>query len=152
MAESERSCVIPLAEAQKRIPGAPGAHFATFMQRGTVRVLLSLPVSPNRQTPHAQDEVYVIVRGRGVLFHSGRRDPFEAGDFIFVAGDGALVRGFHGGPRGMGRLLWSSGRRGPDVERDARGQARVGPDQMSPSSITFDRTAGSHSAYRGRST
>jgi mannose-6-phosphate isomerase-like protein (cupin superfamily) len=85
MAESERSCVIPLAEAQKRIPGAPGAHFATFMQRGTVRVLLSLPVSPNRQTPHAQDEVYVIVRGRGVLFHRGRRDPFEAGDFIFVA-------------------------------------------------------------------
>jgi mannose-6-phosphate isomerase-like protein (cupin superfamily) len=55
------------------------------MQRGTVRVLLSLPVSPNRQTPHAQDEVYVIVRGRGILFHNGRRDPFQAGDFIFVA-------------------------------------------------------------------
>ena len=55
------------------------------MQRGTVRALLSLPVSPSRQTPHAQDEVYVIVRRPGVLFHDGRRDPFEAGDFIFVA-------------------------------------------------------------------
>jgi mannose-6-phosphate isomerase-like protein (cupin superfamily) len=85
MTESERSRVIALAEAQRRIPGPPGAHFVTVMQRGTLRVLLSLPVSPNRQTPHAQDEVYVIVRGRGVLFHGGRRDPFEAGDFIFVA-------------------------------------------------------------------
>jgi mannose-6-phosphate isomerase-like protein (cupin superfamily) len=55
------------------------------MQRGTLRILLSLPVSPNRQTPHAQDEVYVIVRGRGVLFHGGERDPFEAGDLLFVS-------------------------------------------------------------------
>jgi mannose-6-phosphate isomerase-like protein (cupin superfamily) len=85
MTDSDRSRVIPLAEAQKRIPGPPGAHFVTVMQRGSIRALLSLPVSPNRQTPHAQDEVYVIVRGRGVLFHDGRRDQFEAGDFIFVA-------------------------------------------------------------------
>ena len=42
-------------------------------------------MSPNRQTPHSQDEVYVIARGRGVLFHDGRQDQFEAGDFIFVA-------------------------------------------------------------------
>ena len=72
MTDSDRSRVIPLAEAQKRIPGPPGAHFVTVMQRGSIRALLSLPVSPNRQTPHAQDEIYVIVRGRGVLFHDGR--------------------------------------------------------------------------------
>ena len=43
----------------------------------------SLP--PNQQTPHAQDEVYVIVRGRGVLLHDGKRESFEAGDCLFVA-------------------------------------------------------------------
>ena len=85
MTDSDRSRVIPLAEAQKRIPGPPGAHSVTVMQRGTVRVLLSLPLSPNRQTPHAQDEVYVVARGRGALVHEGRRERFEAGDFIFVA-------------------------------------------------------------------
>jgi mannose-6-phosphate isomerase-like protein (cupin superfamily) len=85
MTDLDRSRVIPLVEAQKLIPGPPGAHFVTVMQRGTVRALLSLPVSPNRQTPHTQDEVYVIVRGRGALFHDGRRDKFETGDFIFVA-------------------------------------------------------------------
>ena len=85
MTDLDRSRVIPLVEAQKLIRGPPGAHFVTVMQRGTVRALLSLPVSPNRQTPHAQDEVYIIMRGRGVLFHNGRRDKFETGDCIFVA-------------------------------------------------------------------
>ena len=85
MTDSGRSWVIRLTETQKLIPRPPGAHFVTVMQRGTVRALLSLPVSPNRQTPHVQDEVYVIVSGRGVLFHDGRRDSFEAGDFLFVA-------------------------------------------------------------------
>jgi hypothetical protein len=26
-----------------------------------------------------------VVRGRGVLFHDGKRDSFEPGDFLFVA-------------------------------------------------------------------
>jgi mannose-6-phosphate isomerase-like protein (cupin superfamily) len=85
MGERDRSCVIHLAEARERIPGPLGQHFVGLMQRGTLRVQLSLPVFPNRQTPHAQDEVYVIIRGRGVLFHGGERDQFEAGDLLFVS-------------------------------------------------------------------
>ena len=85
MGERDRSRVIHLTEAQGCIPGPPGQHFVSLMERGTLRVLLSLPVSPNRQTPHAQDEVYIIVRGRGVLFHGGERDPFGPGDLIFVS-------------------------------------------------------------------
>ena len=85
MTKTARSRVIRLAEAQQRIPGPAGEHSVSLMQRGTLEVKLSLPVIPNRQTPHAQDEVYVIVRGRGVLFHDGERDPFESGDLLFVA-------------------------------------------------------------------
>lgn len=40
---------------------------------------------PKEQEPHTQDEIYVIVRGRGVLFHGGKCDPFEPGDILFVA-------------------------------------------------------------------
>jgi len=40
---------------------------------------------PNLQTPHTQDELYIIIRGRGVLLHDGKRDGFEAGDLLFVA-------------------------------------------------------------------
>ena len=77
MAESERSCVIPLAEAQKRIPGAPGAQFATFMQRGTVRVLLSLPVSPNRQTPKTRSMSSCVAGGFSFIVAAATRSKRE---------------------------------------------------------------------------
>jgi len=57
----------------------------TVLHRGTLDVKLAVLARPNVQTPHAQDEVYIVMRGRGVLFHDGVRDAFEAGDFLFVA-------------------------------------------------------------------
>ena len=85
MSKPDRSRVIRLADAQAGIPGPAGERSVSFLQRGTLTVLLSLPVSPNRQTPHVQDEVYVIVRGRGVLLHGGERDPFGPGDLLFMS-------------------------------------------------------------------
>ena len=82
-----RSRVIRLAEDQAGIPGPAGDHAVSLLQRGTLHVKLSLPVPPNHQTPHAQDEVYVVIRGRGVLFHDGERDAFESGDVMFVAAE-----------------------------------------------------------------
>ena len=85
MSKSERSRVIRLAEARARIPGPAGEHSTSVLQRGTLDVKLSLPEPPNVQSPHEQDELYVIVKGRGVLVHDGKRDSFEAGDAMFVA-------------------------------------------------------------------
>jgi mannose-6-phosphate isomerase-like protein (cupin superfamily) len=85
MTKSVRSEVIHLAEAQSRIPGPAGEHSFSFLQRGTLNLKLSLPVPPNRQTPHTQDELYIIMRGRGTLYHDGKRDRFESGDAMFVA-------------------------------------------------------------------
>ena len=85
MSKPDRSCVIRLARARARIPGPAGEHSVSALQRGTLDVKLSLPTPPNQQTPHAQDEVYVVIRGRGILLHDGERDPFESGDLLFVA-------------------------------------------------------------------
>ena len=87
MSKPRRSCVIRLAEAQRGIPGPAGEHSLSLLQRGTLNIKLALspPVSPTQQTAHAQDEVYVVIRGRGVLLHDGERDSFEAGDLLFVA-------------------------------------------------------------------
>lgn len=68
-----------------RIPRPAGEHSVSLLRRGTLNVKLSLPVHPNVQTPHEQDEIYVVVRGRGVLVHDGQRDRCEAGDLLFVA-------------------------------------------------------------------
>ena len=85
MSDPERSRVIRRQDARARIPGPAGEHSVNVLQRGSLRLLLSLPVTPNRQAPHAQDELYVIMQGRGVLFHDGKRDTFEPGDVMFVA-------------------------------------------------------------------
>jgi mannose-6-phosphate isomerase-like protein (cupin superfamily) len=83
---------------------------ATVFRHGTLDVKLAAPARPNVQSPHAQDELYLAVRGRGVLFHGGRRDPFGPGDLLFVAagvehhfedfGDDLLVWRVFYGPEG----------------------------------------------------
>lgn len=83
MSKSDRSRVFHLAETQARIP--PAEHAVIAFRRGPLDVALSIPMRPRLQTPHAQDEIYFIIRGRGVLTHDGKRDPFEAGDLAFVA-------------------------------------------------------------------
>lgn len=85
MSKPDRSRVIRLADARARIPGPAGERSVMVLQRGPLDVALGLPLAPSHQTPHAQDEIYFIIRGRGVLFHDGKRDPFEPGDLLFVA-------------------------------------------------------------------
>ena len=85
MTKPDRSRVIRLAEAQGSIPGPAGEHAVVVLRRGPLDVALSLPLRASQQTPHLQDEIYFIVRGRGVLLHDGKRDQFGAGDLLFVA-------------------------------------------------------------------
>jgi len=85
MSSNLRSGVIRFADAAANIPTPQGERATLVLKRGTLDVKLSIPVAPNVQAPHAQDELYVVVRGRGVLVHDGARDPFEAGDILFVA-------------------------------------------------------------------
>ncbi len=74
------------AEADSRIPGTAGERAVTVLRRGTLDLKLSArPLRPNRQTPHEHDELYVVARGCGTLFHDGKRESFEAGDCLFVA-------------------------------------------------------------------
>ena len=110
MSTPDRSRVIRLTEAQADIPGPAGERAVMVLRRGPLDVALSLPLRPSQQTPHAQDEIYFIIRGWGVLIHESKRDPFESGDILFVAagtehqfedttGDLALWRVYYG-PQG----------------------------------------------------
>lgn len=84
MSNRDHSRVVRLADAEGAIPGPAGEHAVTVMRRGPLDVALSRPLRP-AQTPHAQDEIYVIIRGQGVFIHDGSRDHFESGDLLFVA-------------------------------------------------------------------
>jgi hypothetical protein len=105
MSNSKRSEVIHLSEARTCIPGPAGEHSVSVLQRGTLNLKLSVPVKPNRQSPHAQDEIYVIVSGRGVLFH-GHTQPVRAGRRdVRCSRNGALVRGLQQRSDGLGCVL-----------------------------------------------
>jgi mannose-6-phosphate isomerase-like protein (cupin superfamily) len=85
MNEVGRSLVVRMAEARRRIQELPGEHATCVLHRGTADVALSIPVTPIPQSPHAQDEIYVVIRGHGVMSHDGHEDQVTAGDLIFVA-------------------------------------------------------------------
>ena len=86
MNAADRSGIIRFAQTLQGIPGPNDERSLSVLRRGTLDLKLSArPLRPNRQTTHAQDEIYVIVHGRGVLFHDGKRDAFEPGDCLFVA-------------------------------------------------------------------
>jgi hypothetical protein len=57
--EGARSGVIKFGEAEARIPGPAGERNTLVIHRGTLDIRLSVPVPPNVQSPHAQDELYV---------------------------------------------------------------------------------------------
>jgi hypothetical protein len=46
----------------------------SLLERGTLKVKFSTPARPTVQTPHIQDELYIVLGGRGVLVHAGKRD------------------------------------------------------------------------------
>ena len=59
--------------------------FAYALRHGSMKVGMYAPVGEDKQTPHKQDELYVIVSGNGFFEKGGERRPFSCKDVIFVA-------------------------------------------------------------------
>jgi mannose-6-phosphate isomerase-like protein (cupin superfamily) len=74
------------AAAAAALPAQTEAQlrFVTLLQRGTLSVELYAPQGEDRQTPHDQDELYVVISGHGEFLNSEERHPFQAGDLLFV--------------------------------------------------------------------
>ncbi len=43
------------------------------------------PTEPDRQSPHEQDEIYIVQTGTGTLIRGDERVAFVPGDALFVA-------------------------------------------------------------------
>ena len=54
------------------------------LAHGSMFTLVYRPPSPDDQEPHAQDEIYVAMRGCGTLVVEDERHPFGTGDLLFV--------------------------------------------------------------------
>ena len=77
---------VTLAEAVSALAGIPagGRPFAQLITRGTLRVGLYAPRGTDPQQPHDQDEVYVVMSGRGTFRNGPVSHPFQPGDVLFV--------------------------------------------------------------------
>ena len=66
------------------IPIPEGRRSALIMEHGTMSVRLYAPEQIDHQTPHEQDEVYVVQSGAGWFINGKSRHRFSAGDVLFV--------------------------------------------------------------------
>jgi len=63
----------------------PGRGSALLMRHGTMTLRYYAPRGHDPQKPHAQDELYVVLSGRGTFMRNGERVPFVPGDVLFAA-------------------------------------------------------------------
>ena len=90
------NCITPHSTAHRAIQQALESGTAPFglpaalmMERGTLKLYLYEPRGEDRQPPHDQDEVYVVISGSGTFAigdseESLERRPFGPGDAIFT--------------------------------------------------------------------
>ena len=73
-----------VAEARKA-PLPPGRRSALLMEHGTFSLRWYAPDGVDPQTPHDQDEIYVVHRGSGQFRCGDRLAEFGPGDVLFAA-------------------------------------------------------------------
>ena len=74
-----------LADIEARLPDDPAVsrvHYA--LRRGSMRVGVYAPRGHDDQEPHDQDELYIVLSGRGRFLKNGEERPFQPNDLIFV--------------------------------------------------------------------
>ena len=71
--------------AQKRLAAGAGGYEVVHRSPGLeVGVYVLVAPEPDRQQPHEDDEIYIVIDGSGVLDVEGKAVPIKAGDAVFV--------------------------------------------------------------------
>jgi mannose-6-phosphate isomerase-like protein (cupin superfamily) len=83
---------------RERLQAANGGYEVVHESPGLeVGVYVLVAPEPDRQQPHADDELYVVLEGRGVLEVEGVATPVEEGTAVFVeAGADHRFTGYEG--------------------------------------------------------
>lgn len=62
----------------------PQQQFHYPLRHGSMRLGVYAPRGEDTQTPHSQDEIYIVIAGSGDFVKNGERRRFRAQDAIFV--------------------------------------------------------------------
>ena len=86
---------ITIAGAVEALKQNAPLPFVKLMEHGTMSVEYFAPVNVDDQTPHRQDELYIISKGSGTFNLNGEKIAFSTGDVLFVpAGIGHRFENF----------------------------------------------------------
>jgi len=75
--------LIRFSDMREGMEAAAGRAFVG-LRHGSMRVLLYAPLGTDEQTPHTQDELYIVQSGRGRFRKGDKVGAFGPGDVIFV--------------------------------------------------------------------
>ena len=74
-----------IREVQKRLAAGSGGYEVVHRSPGLeIGVYVLVAPEPDTQQPHSDDEVYVVLEGRGTLEVEGQVFPVSEGDALFV--------------------------------------------------------------------
>ena len=65
-------------------PNEEGRKSSYIFEDKDMQVRYYSPKNKDMQTPHQQDEVYIIAKGSGTFVKENEEIPFQIGDIIFV--------------------------------------------------------------------
>lgn len=87
-----------IEQVRRRLEAGNGGYEVVHASAGLeVGVYVLVAPEPDQQQPHADDEVYVVLEGRGVLNVEGEEIPVVEGQAIFVpAGANHQFTGYEG--------------------------------------------------------
>lgn len=85
-------------EVKRRLEAASGGYEVVHQSPGLgIGVYVLVAPEPDRQQPHSDDEVYIVLEGRGVLNVEGDEFPLAEGSVHFVpAGAEHRFTGYEG--------------------------------------------------------
>ena len=88
--------LVGLPQILDRLEETPeGKRFHYPIRHGSMRVGVYAPRAPHDpQSPHDQDELYIVISGRGTFLKGAERRAFAPGDLIFV--EAGAVHRFEG--------------------------------------------------------
>ncbi len=71
-------------QALAAVAASEDGLYGVLLQRGSVEIGYYQPRTADRQSPHDQDEIYIVHTGHGAFMLDGKRHDFQPGDVFFV--------------------------------------------------------------------
>jgi len=75
---------VSIEEAVNQLSKEEKNRFVTVMQHGSMSVEYYAPQKIDLQTPHKQDELYIIASGSGIFSRNNEKVSCKTGDALFV--------------------------------------------------------------------